>query len=54
VIGVIVLQQFPTRGDLAGIALVMVGIALHSRSRESRPAKARGPVLRTPRRLRSG
>ena len=54
VIGVIVLQQFPTTGDLAGIALVMVGPALHSRTRGSRPATARGPVLRSRRRLRSG
>jgi inner membrane transporter RhtA len=54
VIGVVVLQQFPTRGDLAGIALVMLGIALHSTTRESGPAMARGPVLRGRRRLRSG
>jgi len=65
VIGVIVLQQFPTTGDLAGIALVMVGLALHSRAQMvdrqlpinhlgSRPATARGPVLRSRRRLRSG
>jgi inner membrane transporter RhtA len=58
VIGVIVLQQFPTRSDVAGIALVMGGIALHARareapSRESRPATARGPRLRGRRRLPS-
>ena len=29
VIGVVVLQQLPTSADLAGIALVMVGVALH-------------------------
>ena len=29
VIGVLVLRQLPTAVDLAGIALVMVGVALH-------------------------
>jgi inner membrane transporter RhtA len=29
VIGVIVLRQLPTAVDLAGIALVMAGVALH-------------------------
>jgi inner membrane transporter RhtA len=29
VIGVIVLQQIPTAFELAGVALVMVGVALH-------------------------
>ena len=29
VIGVIVLQQLPSRTDLGGIALVMAGVALH-------------------------
>jgi len=29
VIGVLVLQQVPTPLDLAGIALVMLGVALH-------------------------
>jgi drug/metabolite transporter (DMT)-like permease len=28
-VGVIVLQQLPTATDLAGIALVMLGVALH-------------------------
>jgi inner membrane transporter RhtA len=43
VIGAIVLAQIPTRADLAGIGLVMAGIALHrpgdaqaTRSRSSR------------------
>jgi inner membrane transporter RhtA len=54
VIGVIVLRQFPTAGELAGIALVMCGIALHSAARGSRPATARGFDLRSRRRLRSG
>jgi inner membrane transporter RhtA len=55
VIGVVVLRQFPTRTDLAGIALVMAGIALHSTVvKRSRPATARGSVLRIRRRLRSG
>jgi len=29
VIGVVVLQQLPTAVDLAGIGLVMAGVALH-------------------------
>jgi len=35
VIGAIVLRQFPTVQDIAGIALVTIGVAVHQ---EARPA----------------
>ena len=41
IIGVIVLAQIPTARDIAGIALVMVGVAVH---RPASPAAARAPV----------
>jgi inner membrane transporter RhtA len=43
VIGAIVLRQFPTVQDIAGIALVTVGMAVHQ---EARPAQSPRAPLR--------
>ncbi|MGH3127507.1 MAG: EamA family transporter [Gaiellaceae bacterium] len=40
-IGVLVLRQVPTRLELAGVALVVVGVALHREHAEKRRANAR-------------
>jgi inner membrane transporter RhtA len=45
VVGVIVLRQFPSLGDIAGIALVMVGVGMHRREGKDE--------LGTPRRSRT-
>jgi inner membrane transporter RhtA len=50
VIGVVVLRQLPSVVDLAGIALVMLGVVLHREGEETRtrprPAAARLPARR--------
>src|SRR5215217_6727189 len=43
VVGVIVLAQLPSTGELAGVALVVAGVALH---REARVAVTKPPVQR--------
>ena len=45
VIGLIVLGQVPTMRDLAGIGLVILGVALH-RDRPRRTTPIRGPGIR--------
>jgi inner membrane transporter RhtA len=49
VIGVIVLQQLPTAGDVVGIVLVMVGVALHQPEATGRRAKPQRPLGSTAR-----
>jgi inner membrane transporter RhtA len=44
VIGFIVLSQVPTPQDLAGIALVIIGVALHHEPKEIPPAQRAGDV----------
>lgn len=44
VIGLIVLGQTPTVKDLAGIALVIAGVALHHDPQDSRPSKRTQPA----------
>jgi inner membrane transporter RhtA len=56
VIGVVVLAQLPSPVELAGVALVVAGVALHRPERPERPAEARPPAgrSRSPRRWWSG
>ncbi len=52
VIGVIVLHQLPSLVEICGIALVMLGVALHREDGETRtdsPPKARTPTAEPPR-----
>ncbi len=45
VIGVIVLHQLPSLVELAGIGLVMVGVALHREEIDARTPRVRKPYL---------
>jgi inner membrane transporter RhtA len=38
IVGVIVLAQLPTRLEIAGLALVVLGVAVHGERREERAA----------------
>jgi inner membrane transporter RhtA len=48
VIGVIVLHQLPSLVELCGIALVMLGVALHREDADTRADTARKPRMPTP------
>ena len=52
VIGVIVLDQLPSFGELCGIALVMAGVALHREAAESPAVRRVQPARRGTRRSR--
>ena len=43
VIGVIVLGQVPSLTEIAGVALVVIGVALHREAREAPPEAVREP-----------